>query len=173
MLILCLRVTTVGTLIANQRSWAAPRVRCCAAEQRNRQTMRILVASSSTHRQAFYRKVIEGLGDEVRVAASGIECAESLRIKRPDLLVLETPLLWGGSDGVLALLQEQAGETPLPVIPVAAALQADDFFRLGRFRLDNFLFHVPTAGELQRAIASFGSRPPETARGEPVVQPSG
>jgi CheY-like chemotaxis protein len=134
--------------------------------------MRILVASSSVHRQSFYREVIEGLGDEVRVAASGLECAECLRIERPDLLVLETPLLWGGSDGVLALLQEQTGEGPLPVILVAAALHADDFFRLGRFRLDNFLFHVPTAAELRRAIASFASRLPQPRQAETVAPPS-
>lgn len=133
--------------------------------------MRILVASSSAHRQTFYREAIEEMGDEVRVAASAIECAESLREGRPDLLVLETPLLWGGSDGVLAVLQEQVGAGSLPVILVAAAFSADDFFRLGRFRLDNFLFHVPTAAELHRAIASFAARFPQTGQTESVCQP--
>jgi len=133
--------------------------------------MRILVASSSVHRQAFYREAIEGLGDEVRVAASGVECAASLRQERPDLLVLETPLQWGGSDGVLAVLQEQTGDGPLPVILVAAAFSADDFFRLGRFRLDNFLFHVPTAAELHRAIANFAARLPRPGQAKSVGQP--
>src|SRR5262245_28127256 len=122
--------------------------------------MRILVASSSAHRRAFYRTAIEGLGDEVRVVANGIQCAECLREGRPDLLVLETPLLWGGSDGVLAVVQEKWGLGRLPVILVAAAFSADDFFRLGKFRLDNFLFHVPTAVELRDAIAAASARLP-------------
>jgi CheY-like chemotaxis protein len=132
--------------------------------------MRILVASSSAHRQTFYRGAIEGLGDEVRVAVSGVECAESLRKERPDLLILETPLLWGGSDGVLAVLEESAGGQSLPVVLVATSSSAEDWFQLGRFRVDNFLFHVPTAGELHRAIAGCVVGP-QTSLTEPIAQP--
>jgi hypothetical protein len=41
--------------------------------------MRILVASSSALRQIVYQRVIEGLGDEVRVVSSDVECAKGLR----------------------------------------------------------------------------------------------
>jgi CheY-like chemotaxis protein len=119
--------------------------------------MHILVASSSVYRQGLYRDVIEGLGCEVSVAGSGVECADRLRTDSFDLLVLEAPLLWGGSDGVLEFLREAGREDPLPVILVAAGAGTIDWFQLSRFHVDDLLLRVPTVQELGRAIASVAT----------------
>jgi CheY-like chemotaxis protein len=141
--------------------------------------MHIVVASSSAHRQALYREAIEGLGHRVSAASGGVECLEHLRHSRPALLVLEAPLLWGGSDGVLDIVQnEQRGN--LPVILVAVGAGSIDWFQLSRFRVDDFLFRVPTADELERAIRSTANnvdvaKHRETAnkrRGEAGLSPS-
>jgi DNA-binding response OmpR family regulator len=119
--------------------------------------MHVLVASSSPHRQTFYRDAIMGLGHDVSLAQGGVECLHALRRSTPDLLLLETPLLWGGSDGVLEVFQDESSHPP-PVILIAAGWWGDDWFHLSRFRADDFLFRVPTAHELAQAIQSVAAR---------------
>ena len=114
--------------------------------------MHIVVASSSAHRQVLYRDAIEALGHQVSSTNSGVECIECLRKSSVALLLLEAPLLWGGSDGVLEIVQHELDPSP-PVILVAVGSGSIDWFQLSRFRVDDFLFRVPTAQELERAIS--------------------
>jgi DNA-binding response OmpR family regulator len=131
--------------------------------------MHIVVASSSAYRQALYRDAISALGYEVVTANGGVECIERLRDCSVALLLLEAPLLWGGSDGVLDIVQHQMRASP-PVIVVAVGSGSIDWFQLSRFRVDDFLFRVPTAHELERAISVLldGTR---NRRGEAGRQP--
>jgi DNA-binding response OmpR family regulator len=119
--------------------------------------MHIVVASSSAHRQLLYREAIEGLGHQVSAAHGGVDCIEQVRKDSAALLVLEATLLWGGSDGVLDIVQNELGRK-LPVILVAVCSGSIDWFQLSRFRVDDFLFRVPTAQELERAIRSVAGR---------------
>jgi len=116
--------------------------------------MHIVVASSSVHRQTLYRETIEGLGHQAATANGGVECLECLRKGPAALLLLEAPLLWGGSDGVLDVVQHEFGAKP-PVILVAVGSGSIDWFQLSRFRVDDFLFRIPTTHELQRAICNL------------------
>lgn len=52
---------------------------------------------------------------DVITAADGLDCVRKLRELRSDLLILEPGLLWGGCDGVLAMILEGS---ELPLIPV-------------------------------------------------------
>jgi DNA-binding response OmpR family regulator len=119
--------------------------------------MHVLVASSSHYRSERYRADIERLGHQVSLVGDGIECLRFLRSESCDLMILETPLLWGGSDGVLDVMQAMPQSAP-PVILVAVGSGAIDWFQLGRFRLDDFLFRLPTAQELDRAISDVCAR---------------
>jgi CheY-like chemotaxis protein len=119
--------------------------------------MHIVVASSSVHRQTLYREAIEGLGHRVSAANGGVECVEQLRDDSTSLLVLEAPLLWGGSDGVLDIIQNDL-KGRLPVILVAVGSGSIDLFQLSRFRVDDFLFRVPGASELERSISTLASK---------------
>src|SRR6188508_671451 len=101
--------------------------------------MHIVVASSSAYRQALYRDAISALGYEVLTANGGVECIDRLRDCSVALLLLEAPLLWGGSDGVLDIVQHQMEVSP-PVIVVAVGSGSIDWFQLSRFRVDDFLF---------------------------------
>ena len=56
------------------------------------------------------------------MASSGIECRGKWREGRFDLLVLEAPLPWGGSEGVLEVIQTEARWQALPVILVAVGV---------------------------------------------------
>jgi len=120
--------------------------------------MRILVASSSLYRQGIYRSAIENLGHEISCAGGGVECAQLLCSSSPDLLLLEAPLLWGGSEGVLETLQAESQTKRLPVVLVAVGNGCIDWFQLSRFRFDDVLFRIPTAAELRRAIDGVSER---------------
>jgi CheY-like chemotaxis protein len=136
--------------------------------------MQILVASSSPYRQTMYRTAIESLGHEVTIAGSAVECVQRLREAVPEVLVLEAPLPWGGSDGVLEVAQSELGSATPPVIVLAVGMGSIDWFQLSRFQIDDFLFRVPTTHELGRAIQSVAAqRRRHEARGRREPQPSG
>jgi DNA-binding response OmpR family regulator len=120
--------------------------------------MRILVASSSVFRQQFYQEVAEKLGHEVSVTSGGLDCVSQLRSSLPDLLILEAPLHWGGSEGVLEVAQNELGSSAVPVILVAVGAGPIDWFQLSRFRIDDFLFRLPTLQELGLAVAGIAER---------------
>jgi CheY-like chemotaxis protein len=114
--------------------------------------MHVLIASSSAFRRDLYRQVIDGLGHEVTFASGGVDCIEQLHLRRPDLLLLEAPLPWGGADGVLEVLHQLGNQVRTKVILVAVGAGSIDWFQLSRFHVDDVLFRLPTAPELQRAI---------------------
>lgn len=114
--------------------------------------MRVLVASSSYYRQTCYRQWLTELDHEVAVASGGVECLQQLRRSPPELLVLEAPLLWGGSDGVLAAILDEVQLADLPIVVICASQGNLDWFRLSQFRVDDFLVRVPTRDELALAI---------------------
>lgn len=114
--------------------------------------MRVLVASSSYYRQTSYRQLLEGLGHEPALVGGGIECIDRLRRQPPELFILEVPLLWGGSDGVLAVWEEEAQNRKLPIIVICINQGNHDWFQLSNFRVDDFLVRFPTRDELRAAI---------------------
>lgn len=120
--------------------------------------MEILVASSSPYRQTMYRDALEKLGHQVFVAATGVDCVQQLRNSIPQVMILEAPLLWGGSDGVLEVAEQELGDQSPAVIVLAVGSGSIDWFQLSRFRIDDFLFRVPTAQELGHAIASVAQQ---------------
>ena len=113
--------------------------------------MHVLIASSSAYRRDFYQQAVHRLGHDVSTAEGGVDCVQQVRVCHPDLLVLEAPLLWGGCDGVLDILQEFDRVHP-QVVLVAAGTGSIDWFSLSRFRVENVLFRLPSVQELQRAV---------------------
>jgi CheY-like chemotaxis protein len=122
--------------------------------------MHVLIASSSAFRRDYYHQTLRALGHDVALAQGGVDCIEQVGRQWPDVLVLEAPLLWGGSDGVLDVLQDLQTQTRMRVIVIAIGSGNIDWFQLSRFRVEDVLFRLPTAQELQRAIQSLPSPPP-------------
>lgn len=129
--------------------------------------MDILVASSSAYRQSMYREAIAKLGHRVHVATSGVDCVQRLRQTVPEMLILEAPLSWGGSDGVLEIAEQELGPAAPPVIVMAVGSGSIDWFQLSRFRIDDFLFRVPTTSELGQAIATVAAQRNESSGRQP------
>lgn len=55
-------------------------------------------------------------GAALRTAKGGVECLGELRRSRPDVLVLDLDLLWGGGDGVLSVMRDDESLASIPVV---------------------------------------------------------
>jgi CheY-like chemotaxis protein len=81
---------------------------------------RVLIAESDAELVAFLQRFLTRRGYAVETAAGGLECLEKLHRFRPQVLVLNVQLLWGGGDGVLARLREGGDVPPVPVVLTGA-----------------------------------------------------
>lgn len=80
---------------------------------------RVLLATGDSRLLSAGRDHLTERGCVVATAAGGVECVARLREFAPDVVVLDTDLLWGGADGVLARLRA-AGDAKVPVVLLAS-----------------------------------------------------
>lgn len=80
--------------------------------------MRMLIADADETYLEILQSYFWDRGCEVEIAADGLECMAILREFVPEVLVVERDLLWGGCEGVLALMQATAKLTDIPVVLV-------------------------------------------------------
>lgn len=78
--------------------------------------MRVLIADGDEAFLEVAQRYLSRHGHEAKVAANGLECVAILRRYAPDAVVLPRELLWGGSDGVRALMQQDPPWSEIPVI---------------------------------------------------------
>jgi CheY-like chemotaxis protein len=81
--------------------------------------MRILIADGDEPFLDILQAYLWSRGHETETATDGLKCHARLREFRPDVLVLDRELLWGGSDGVLAVMRDDPLKRAIPVILVA------------------------------------------------------
>lgn len=79
-------------------------------------TTGLLIAESDPELRGIYDRLSSVLGYNVETAADGVECWSKLRDRSPDALVLDVDILWGGGDGVLACLREDADSAEAPAV---------------------------------------------------------
>jgi CheY-like chemotaxis protein len=76
----------------------------------------LLIADGHGYLSDIYQNYFVAHGYSVRVVSEGVECLKALHKTRPDLLVLDTELKWGGPDGVLAIMGEEDDLSTIPVV---------------------------------------------------------
>ncbi|HSQ58163.1 MAG TPA: response regulator [Gemmata sp.] len=76
----------------------------------------VMIAESDDELRFLYQRFLANLGYEVDTAANGLECLAKLRQLKPDLIVVDRHLRWGGGDGVIAWLRDERATPPVPVI---------------------------------------------------------
>ena len=81
--------------------------------------MQVLIADDDKEFLELERRFLSQCGHDVLIASDGLECASVLRDFSPDVVVLDCGILWGGSDGVVALMLEDSRLSQTPVILVA------------------------------------------------------
>jgi CheY-like chemotaxis protein len=79
---------------------------------------RFLVAIHEPFLREQLRRFLTTRNFDVAVAADGLQCLEQLREGQPTVLVLDSQLQWGGSNGVLDYLSD---EEPFQAVTVVLA----------------------------------------------------
>jgi len=64
----------------------------------------------------LYRLYFSRSGWRVETSGDGIECLAQLRQSTPQVLILDLQLLWGGADGLLSVMRDNAALAEIPVI---------------------------------------------------------
>lgn len=78
--------------------------------------MRVLIADRDQAFLEVAQRYLSRHGHEVKTATNGLESVAILHRNVPDVVVLQRELLWGGGDGVWALMQQMPGWSTIPVI---------------------------------------------------------
>jgi DNA-binding NtrC family response regulator len=77
---------------------------------------RLLWADADTSFTEICEEYCTRCGFHAETAAGGIECLQKLHHFRPEVLILDFDLPWGGADGVLALLDRVSARRDLRVV---------------------------------------------------------
>jgi len=85
----------------------------------------VLIANTDEALCRSLRHLLSRRSYHVESAHDGLECLTKLRQTKPDLCLLDLNLPWGGGDGVLECLREEAANQPLP-ITILCGLQTFD-----------------------------------------------
>ncbi|QDU29259.1 Regulator of RpoS [Anatilimnocola aggregata] len=78
--------------------------------------MRVLIADGDEVFLEVAQHYLSDSGHEVNIATNGLDTVADLRRELPDVVVLDRELLWGGSDGVRALMQQVPRWSEIPLI---------------------------------------------------------
>ena len=116
---------------------------------------RVLIADPDKLLLAAYSRHLTQRGTSVSTARTGLECLEKLMQSVPDVLVLEPELLWGGGDGVLALLNEQPSIRPTIVILLTHNRNRSLLYRTSSFKVDDYQTKPLTAARFTERIYSL------------------
>lgn len=116
--------------------------------------MRILIADGDKTFLAQAQRYLMQRGHDARAASDGLACADILRELTPDIVVLDYGLLWGGSQGVIALMRENPELSQIPMILIAdedprnqldtSVNQIDSKWIQKPFRLSELLSRIET-----------------------------
>lgn len=118
--------------------------------------MRVLIADGDKVFLDIAQDYLLHCGLEVNVATNGVEAVASLRRDRPDVVVLDRELLWGGEDGVRALMRQVSRWSEIPVILTSTDVMPEEsgfaagppvVARLRKpYRLRDLLVHLRECG---------------------------
>jgi len=76
----------------------------------------ILIADGDQILRDLYLRFFSRQGWKVRTCGGGMQCLTELRRESPHVLILDMQLLWGGVDGLLAIMNSDSVLAHIPVI---------------------------------------------------------
>lgn len=120
--------------------------------------VRVLIADSDPCVLDGYREGLAQDGLTVATAADGLQCLAQLRKFRPDVLVLDPSLPWGGGDGVLALLHDDPDLPQTAVIVLANRRDRTALYRLAQFHVEGYHVKPLDVHQLAARIQAIASQ---------------
>jgi DNA-binding response OmpR family regulator len=100
--------------------------------------VQVLMADPDQSLHPEYRGPLLQEGFELVTATSGLECVARLREQQPDILVLEPQLLWGGGEGVLAVMGEHPRLAAVPVMVLTSCRDSRLMETVMRFPVSDY-----------------------------------
>lgn len=85
--------------------------------------MRILIANVEEPFVEVLQTYLRHARHQTRIASNGLECLQLLHEFAPEVLLLDTMLLWGGSDGILAEMDANPVLRKIPVVHLGDSLE--------------------------------------------------
>jgi len=114
--------------------------------------MRILVADTDVDFLEILQSYLWDRGHETEIATNGLECIATLREFGPEVLLLGDELLWGGCEGVLALMVDDSSLRPTPII-LMGDINLDGSLPLAlRSRISKSLLKPTRLGDVEACI---------------------
>ena len=125
-------------------------------------SMRLLIADGDRAFLEILRRHLRDRGHEVEIAIDGFDCITILRDFLPEIVILEHKLLWGGGDGVIALMRDDPTLSEIPIILTGEESRSEQFDVLVSpphidwlqkpFRLNDLLRHIQLVESGQRIL---------------------
>lgn len=126
--------------------------------------LHVMVASGSAYRRWWYAEQLEHRGMEVSTAYGGVDCVEQMRNLRPDVVLIEPSLLWGGTTGVLAVRAQESELRSIPIVLVAYEGISADWYQLAEYPVQGLILRRPSRQELADTLLAASLESSATAQ---------
>jgi two-component system alkaline phosphatase synthesis response regulator PhoP len=127
---------------------------------------RVLIADPDESLLALYREFLTREGFVVATATDGLDCMAKLRSFAPDVLVLEPAQLWGGGDGVLARMREEADIAPAKVLILSTRRNLDRLDRGSTLSISDYQIKPVSPDLLTERIRHLLEPSPSLSEGD-------
>lgn len=126
---------------------------------------RVLLAVRRSQSRNEYALDLKRHGFDVAIADNGLECLDVLGRFVPDVIVIEPELLWGGGDGVLAVLSDMPELRSVPVLLLTTDCNRTAMYSISQFPISDFWIQPVSAERLTGRVArlALGDQFPLTA----------
>lgn len=126
---------------------------------------KVLLAVRRSRSRNEYALDLKRHGFNVVTADNGLECLDVLGRFVPDVIVIEPELLWGGGDGVLAVISDMPELRSVPVLLLTTDCNRSAMYSISQFSISDFWVHPVSAERLTGRVArlALGDQWPLTA----------
>lgn len=126
---------------------------------------KVLLAVRRSQSRSEYALDLKRHGFDVAIADDGLECLDVLGRFVPDVIVIEPELLWGGGDGVLAVLSDMPELRSVPVLLLTTDCNRAAMYSISQFPVSDFWVHPVSPERLTGRVArlALGDQFPLTA----------
>jgi CheY-like chemotaxis protein len=115
----------------------------------------VLVASNSAYRRRQYAEYLRSRGFAVETAENGVQCLESLNAQSPEIMILESTLLWGGTEGILAIRKADPQLCDIPVVLIMIEGANANSYRLADYPIQGFYSRPLNSDALAYSLQSL------------------